>query len=51
MVPEEEVVPVLTRVFTYFKSERESGESFGDFCHRKGKEDLLATEEKFALQS
>ncbi len=31
-------VPVLR----YFKDARQKGESFGDFCHRVGKDDLLA---------
>jgi sulfite reductase (ferredoxin) len=44
MVPEEEVVSSLIPAFAYFKDARENGESFGDFCHRKGKEDLLAHE-------
>jgi len=42
MVPSEEVVPELVRVFTLFKEKRNEGESFGDFCDRLGKEDLLA---------
>ena len=42
MVPAEEVVPRLANVFRYFRDERKSGEAFGDFCHRKGKDDLLA---------
>ncbi|GAC1465550.1 MAG: NADPH-dependent assimilatory sulfite reductase hemoprotein subunit [Isosphaeraceae bacterium] len=35
----EELVPVLVR----FRAERESGESFGDFCHRLGIEELAGT--------
>lgn len=42
LVPESEVVPTLTPLFVYFKQERTNGESFGDFCARKGREDLLA---------
>ena len=42
MVPSADVVPELVNVFTYFKNEKQDGESFGDFCFRKGKEDLLA---------
>jgi sulfite reductase (ferredoxin) len=45
LVPEEEVVSELTQVFRYFKESRTADESFGDFCHRKGKEDLLAWSE------
>ncbi|MEM9186659.1 MAG: NADPH-dependent assimilatory sulfite reductase hemoprotein subunit [Planctomycetota bacterium] len=43
MVPQDDVVPTLKPVFELFKSDRTGGESFGDFCHRVGKEDLLAT--------
>jgi len=42
MVPAEDVSPELAAVFTYFKSDRKKNETFGDFCHRKGKDDLLA---------
>jgi len=42
MVPAEEVVPSLVTVFEYFRQDRQQGETFGDFCHRKGNEDLLA---------
>jgi sulfite reductase (ferredoxin) len=42
LVPAEEVISSLLDVFKYFKNDRQSGESFGDFCHRKGIEDLLA---------
>jgi sulfite reductase (ferredoxin) len=40
MVPKDEIVPVLLPVFERFKRERANGESFGDFCHRIGKESL-----------
>ncbi|MCC7421892.1 MAG: NADPH-dependent assimilatory sulfite reductase hemoprotein subunit [Planctomycetaceae bacterium] len=39
-VPQEDVVPVLAPLFAYYKAERRPGESFGDFCHRKGPEDI-----------
>ena len=42
MVPAEEVVPSLVAIFEYFKETRQEGETFGDFCHRKGNDDLLA---------
>ena len=42
MVPKEEIGEVLSPILACFKEERENGESFGDFCHRKGLEDLLA---------
>ena len=42
LVPLEEIVPTLEPLFAYFRQDRAEGESFGDFCHRKGKDDLLA---------
>lgn len=42
LVPEDEVVDALAPVLLYFKQDREPGETFGDFCHRKGAENLLA---------
>jgi sulfite reductase (ferredoxin) len=42
MVPEEEVAATLAPVFAYFKHARASGETLGDFCLRKGAEDLAA---------
>lgn len=42
LVPEEEVVPTLVRVFDYFKNFRDEDETFGDFCHRQGADELLA---------
>jgi len=39
-VPSEEVAPELAKVFAYFKADRENGETLGDFCERKGKEDI-----------
>ncbi|MEM6656005.1 MAG: NADPH-dependent assimilatory sulfite reductase hemoprotein subunit [Planctomycetota bacterium] len=41
LVPTEEVVPTLTPVLKLFKEQRADGESFGDFCHRIGKDELL----------
>jgi len=41
-VPADEVVPKLVAVFRYFRAARVAGETFGDFCHRKGVDDLLA---------
>lgn len=40
MVPKDEIVPALVPVFARYKTERRPGESFGDFCHRAGKEAL-----------
>jgi sulfite reductase (ferredoxin) len=42
LVPTDEVVPMLVPVLRYFKQARQDGETFGDFCHRVGKEKLLA---------
>jgi sulfite reductase (ferredoxin) len=42
LVPEAEVIPSIVQVFKFFKEARESEESFGDFCHRQGLENLLA---------
>ncbi len=48
MVPSEDVVAELLKVFSYFQQDRESGESFGDFCDRKGQEDLVAWTDSLA---
>ncbi|MHC2067092.1 NADPH-dependent assimilatory sulfite reductase hemoprotein subunit [Bremerella sp. T1] len=41
MVPADEVVPELVKVFTVFKEQRTEGETLGDFCDRLGQEKLL----------
>ena len=42
MVPLREVVQELVPLLVYyFKADREPGESWGDFCHRKGVAELL----------
>jgi sulfite reductase (ferredoxin) len=51
LVPAEEVVPTLLPLFVYFKHAREEGETFGDFCHRKGVEDLQAWANQYAAQT
>jgi len=51
IVPAEEVVSTLVPVFTYFKQGRQPGETFGDFCHRKGVDDLLAWTDRFVAQA
>lgn len=38
----EAIVPTLVPVLTYFQQQRHNGESFGDFCYRKGADDLRA---------
>ena len=51
MVPASDIVPTIVPVLTYFKHARESGETLGDFCHRKGAQDLLSWTEQYAAQS
>ncbi len=41
LVPTDKVVPTLAAVFRLFKEGRHDGETFGDFCHRVGKDELL----------
>jgi sulfite reductase (ferredoxin) len=42
LVPQEQIPNVLREPLAYFKRERRPGESFSEFCHRKGADDLLA---------
>jgi sulfite reductase beta subunit-like hemoprotein len=35
----------------WYKADRQNGESFGDFCHRLGKEALLAHAERTTVQA
>jgi len=51
IVPAEEIVSTLVPVFAYFKQDRQPGETFGDFCHRKGVDDLLAWTDQFVTQA
>ena len=41
-VPQNDVVSVLAKVLNHYKANRKSGESFGDFCHRRGEAELRA---------
>ena len=41
MVPQEEIAARLSPVLSKWKTQRHGGESFGDFCHRVGKEALV----------
>lgn len=50
MVPHEDLIPTLVPVLTYYKNDRLPGETLGDFCNRKGMEDLAAWSEQFAAQ-
>jgi sulfite reductase (ferredoxin) len=47
LVPQESLVPALVPLFVYFKQARSNGESFGDFCHRQGRDALLAWTERY----
>ena len=51
LVPADEVIPSLVAVFAHFKTDRETGETFGDFCHRQGAEKLAAAAENWAAHS
>ncbi len=51
LVPLEEIIPTLLPVFSYFQKDRSDGETFGDFCHRKGMADLAARAEQAAAQA
>lgn len=47
LVPIAEIVPLLKVLLIYFKHERKSNESFGDFCFRKGGDDLAKWSQNF----
>jgi sulfite reductase (ferredoxin) len=51
MVPEAEIVPSIVPLLAYFKQDRVDGETLGDFCHRKGAEDLRNWADQYAAQS
>jgi sulfite reductase (ferredoxin) len=51
LVPAEEVVSTLVPVLAYFKHERAPSETFGDFCHRKGVEELARWSEQYQAQA
>ena len=51
VVPFDEIPGRLSPVFALYKSEREGGESFGDFCHRIGQERIAKFAEEFASAS
>jgi len=51
LVPADEVVPTVVPLFVYFKHARQEGETFGDFCHRKGADDLRAWTEQYTAQA
>lgn len=51
LVPADQVVETLLPLLVYFKQDRQDDETFGDFCHRKGLEDLTAWSERHAAQA
>ncbi|HZZ28167.1 MAG TPA: NADPH-dependent assimilatory sulfite reductase hemoprotein subunit [Pirellulales bacterium] len=51
LVSAEEVVPTLVPLFVYFKHDRQPEETFGDFCHRKGADDLRAWTDQYTAQT
>jgi sulfite reductase (ferredoxin) len=51
LVPADEVVSTLLPLFVYFKHDRTGGETFGDFCHRKGVDDLRAWAEQYTAET
>ncbi len=51
MVPAADIVPTIVPLLVYFKQAQQNGESLGDFCHRKGCEDLLAWTEQYTASS
>jgi sulfite reductase (ferredoxin) len=46
LVAEADVVSEITVVLRYFQAERQAGETLGDFCDRKGKDDIVAWSEQ-----
>ncbi len=50
MVQLDRIVPELRPLLVYFKSDRLLGESLGDFCNRKGSDDLLQFEVDIVAQ-
>jgi len=47
MVPAADVVPMIVPLLAYYQQSREQGESLGDFCHRKGHEDLIGWTDRY----
>jgi sulfite reductase (ferredoxin) len=41
-LPKDDIIPTLSPLFAFYKADRNPGETFGDFCHRQGKENLEA---------
>ena len=51
LVPAEDVISSIVPVLAYFKHDRTEGETLGDFCHRKGRDDLLQWAERYAAET
>jgi sulfite reductase (ferredoxin) len=51
LVPTAELVSTLVPPLVYFKHARQPGETFGDFCARKGRDDLLAFAARYEAQA
>lgn len=43
LVHRDQIVPLLTKVFTHFSHDRLGTETFGDYCHRVGIENVCST--------
>jgi len=41
LVPKDQLVPRLATLMGHYKADRQTGEGFGDYCHRIGKDGLL----------
>jgi len=51
LVPRGDLVRELTPVFLYFKQDRQGDETLGDFCARKGRDDLLVYSQQYSSQT
>jgi len=51
MVPAADIVPSIVPLLVYFKQDRQPGETLGDFCHRKGHDDLVSWTEQYVAQT
>ncbi len=40
LVPRDQILPMLRTLLTHFKASRQGEESFGDFCHRLGQQEV-----------
>ncbi len=49
LVPLHEIVPTLLPLFAFFKAARQPDETFGDFCHRQGLDELTRFASQYAV--